>query len=753
MNFKAPKLLLPLFVVGVTFASFLYLFLNISIANIFSSITLFSPGVLSIAFLAIFLNLCLNCVRFYFVARTFKLKLSFLVSVKAVLYGLLGGLLFLQFIGQTASRATILSRMGVSTSSTIVMTAYERILSLFVLGGTGFLGLLWLSKDIVLDIANGGTDLIVLIASVSSILTLVFIFANPHLLQRMVRVLFNVSTLLSVLRDGILTFLTQVCMLFGYLALASSFVPSMNVADFAAASLIIMFVASVPISFSGWGIRELSAVYAYGVLGLLEANALAISLMVGLFSLFVLFLSMVLVWIIGSTSKFVSEAKKHEYKETGPDYSRFLSYFLPVLAATLVLFQVYIPFGNNILSVNLADPIAIVGGFVFLFRYIQQKNRKEFLRIQGIELLLVGATSIICLSFLIGYLDYGFVNWAFYNRLVGWFIILGYVGTGALIISEAGLSAFTTFSRTFVFALAGVVLLGFIEMVTINVGGSTQYFVRNSQLLGFVQNPNAFSFQLLIGASIAFSAFKGDADQYANMKRFTWIILTAIILAGLFHAKSRVGYCVATGLIILSIYFRYLKVILLGKIALLATAIATLPHVISFFMNSMTTSGAVRYSFQVVKKVFRMNSDGERMQTLVDALKMFQETPIFGSGIGKFISTHMGVDGIPIVIHSSIGWLLAESGIVGFLIFSGGFFWILRQSLWKVRNEGFLTDRVTLLIMCAMGIFCTVHDMLYQRSFWLILGACLLKSRFPSTQKESVSTEKHSQTAAVLSTS
>ncbi|MGH8035541.1 MAG: hypothetical protein ACREO9_09970, partial [Lysobacterales bacterium] len=49
-----------------------------------------------------------------------------------------------------------------------------------------------------------------------------------------------------------------------------------------AASAIISLAASMPITVGGWGVREVAAVYVLGHLGVAAADALTMSVMVGL---------------------------------------------------------------------------------------------------------------------------------------------------------------------------------------------------------------------------------------------------------------------------------------------------------------------------------------------------------------------------------------------------------------------------------------------------------------------------------------
>jgi O-antigen ligase len=80
------------------------------------------------------------------------------------------------------------------------------------------------------------------------------------------------------------------------------------------------------------------------------------------------------------------------------------------------------------------------------------------------------------------------------------------------------------------------------------------------------------------------------------------------------------------------------------------------------------------------------------------------------------------VVGAPLAIHSTAVWLLAETGIVGFAVFVGAALRLFGDALRRRREPVAL---LLLLLLCAMAVMSSVHEMLYQRAFWLLLGAVL----------------------------
>jgi O-antigen ligase len=119
-----------------------------------------------------------------------------------------------------------------------------------------------------------------------------------------------------------------------------------------------------------------------------------------------------------------------------------------------------------------------------------------------------------------------------------------------------------------------------------------------------------------------------------------------------------------------------------------------------------------------------VSSSAERLTTLVGGWKLFVEHPIFGAGLGAFRNEHiLAASGIPLVIHSTALWLLAELGLVGFLIFAAPAVYICFTEWRRAARD----QTSALIILCFVGfsIMSGPADMVYQRTYWLMLGAAL----------------------------
>jgi O-antigen ligase len=113
-------------------------------------------------------------------------------------------------------------------------------------------------------------------------------------------------------------------------------------------------------------------------------------------------------------------------------------------------------------------------------------------------------------------------------------------------------------------------------------------------------------------------------------------------------------------------------------------------------------------------------SNTERLESVWGGINLFLAQPIFGAGLGTFMESKVQT-GKPLVIHSTPIWLLAEFGLVGFAVFLAAAFTIVRTQLRKFDA----TAKFLLLAFLAFAVVSTVHEILYQRAFWLLVGAGL----------------------------
>jgi O-Antigen ligase len=124
-------------------------------------------------------------------------------------------------------------------------------------------------------------------------------------------------------------------------------------------------------------------------------------------------------------------------------------------------------------------------------------------------------------------------------------------------------------------------------------------------------------------------------------------------------------------------------------------------------------------------------SNEERLATYTHALELWRQSPLFGAGLGVFIAKSPVWFNHQQVIHNTALWILAEFGLVGVFVFGWVFFILCRYAL-ASRKSIVPAQRALLMLLVVFAVFSLVHEIFYQRIFWLVLGALLAK---PFTSK------------------
>jgi uncharacterized membrane protein YbhN (UPF0104 family) len=661
---------------------------------ILSSFSGVSPSALLLAGAALLVSALLGAVRVKFIADDLGYALSWRDAFAALGLGQVGGALFFSVAGQLIARGAYLSARGQPVSATILMVGYERVLAALVSLALAAWGAWYVFGRVGLDLEAGGAGFLELVSGVTlAVLAGAWLGWGREFLAWL-REVGRPAIVRRILVNLALSIAIQLGMMAAYVVIARSLAPGVPVEKLAAASAVVMLAASLPISFGGWGIREFSAVLVLTAVGMSPAAAMTTALLIGIGSLVVV--AVLAVAALGRGVDFTVGSA------TAPriDYAPIVSAVVPVATATLVFFNVHIPTETGGLNVNLADPLALLGGGLFVLFAIRQRQWPEWC-VSGMNVHAAVATAALFGSLLIGAWRFGWTEWALVNKFAGWFILLAYAATGAMIgQSERGLElVLLTFvaSGLAVVALStpgivwGVGFSGFAENP--NAFGSVV------ELSGFAENRNAFAFQLLMVAAVA----------CVLPSRKVAVGALTFAAVGLIGAGSRAGWGAGICLLATALYKRTISFREVAGALFLAAMVVVLLRHLGPEMG--------------IALIPQESSLSEHIESLEGGLDLFREHPLFGAGLGGFMEKHVAETGRPLVIHSTPVWLLAELGLVGLLAFAVPALRIFRQEIKRAPSDA--TAMLLVLILVAFGVMSLVHELLYQRSLWLLLGACL----------------------------
>jgi hypothetical protein len=682
------------------------------VSEVVDDVRALSVAALSAVLIALLANALAAVLRFKIIATEIEYPVTIRRAVAAVSVGSLAGALFFQIAGQLMARGYIAGREGMPFAAVVVITAYERITAaimsaLFALGGAFFI-----FGNVYLDRSAGGADLIKIIVGLVAATAAGALMGYGRIAARAVAPLLTIHSARRCVSVIALTLLVHIPLQAAYVIAAHTLSPQTPVADLIAASAIVMFATSVPISLAGWGLRELSAIVGLGAIGVPAHAALTAAVTIGIGSLLV-------VGVLAAISVPQTSVRKQPraVQPVKPvDYYHILTWILPLSAAILVLFQVYVPVQSGLINANLADPFAILGGVLFLLTTISLRRTPQW-RVPLINLAVTAATFALTISLFVGAYRFGWTTWAVVNRFFGWFVLLAYGATGGLIVNSVQKIGFRTILLTF--AGAAVAIAGLEIGLAILKSLGFQVPIDPVAAQGFALNRNLFAFQLVMAMSVILTFAHGAALRIAGL---------AAIMAALFFAGSRSGWIAATFVLLVACYLQATN----ARKILLSIAFAGI-------LSAALTAVGSDLPLPVVLPT--VSSTQERLVSIIGGLNLFWDHPVFGAGLGAFRNQMiLTLDGLPLVIHSTAVWLLAELGIVGFLIFAVSFTHIFFKE-WKSAP----VDQTSAFIVLCLGGFAVMSgpgDMLYQRTFWLLIGAALAVRHPPSSQPSRTPPEK-----------
>lgn len=668
-------------------------------SEILTDIRALSIGVVGLFFVALFANAFAAVLRFKIIAAEIEHPIGFRRAMAAVSAGTLAGAIFFQIAGQLMARGFIAGRGGIPFAAVVVITAYERftaaILSaLLALGGAFFI-----FGNIYLDQSAGGADLIKIMAGLVVATAAGALLGYGRMAVRTVAPMLTRHFARRCLTIIGLTLCVHVPMQAAYVIAAHTLSPQTSIPNLIAASAIVMFATSVPISLAGWGMREMSAVVGLGAIGVPAHAALTAAVMIGLGSLLV-------VGIFAAISLPDFRGKKQTAQAPSTqsiDCYRVLEWVLPLGAATLVLFQIYVPVQAGLLNVNLADPLAILGGVLFVLVHVRLGQWPRW-RMGYINLAAIVATLVLCGSLLIGADRFGWTTWAVTNRFLGWFVLLAYAGTGALIVRRAQSEGFRMVLLTFAGASAAIAAIEIFLVFLTALGFRVPVIASSAE--GFSLNHNFFAFQLLMAVAAAVCAIRGDRLR---------VCVLALIMGGLWFAGSRSGWIGAVFVIGTSLFLGAAR----AREVAIAVACAAAVGVIALELQRLSHS-----TLAMPEIVPSATSSQERLFSIVGGLKLFLAHPIVGAGLGAFRNQMIFIaSNQPLLIYSTAVWLLAELGLIGFLAFAVPAIYVFANEWQYARKQP--VSALIVLCLVAFAVMASPADMLYQRTFWLLIGAGL----------------------------
>jgi len=448
----------------------------------------------------IFSSILLSSVRFHGMMVSFKSFAPLAAAHRINILSQIVGLFAFQTLGQMVFRSTYGGYFVENPQRLAALTLLEKVVAFSTLMIISASGSFYITRNIEIGGREGLAILITLLAILMSVVS-VYGFALTPGQRRFGRKVGAFLRRAGMERAAFISVLMHAMMLLAYTIIAHDFIPETSWAMTTAIFSVVMLGAALPISFAGWGIRELSAGFIFSFLGLDPSAGVLAAAVIGVLSLLALAGHGVIISFIKSSKAKTLPSTIEQIGETHLEGA--LAFFSGIAIAVLVGFQVRIPTGSGELTINLADPVAFLAAISFLIIWYREYLHHAVWRINGLAPAMFLFVIMIVYGWTYGYVRFGVVDWASFNRGLGFLVLLAYLFSGSMVTAFFGRSAIRLIVRVILITTLCILVLyvstiDFIDKDTIR-NLRWRFFLFN----GLIGNRNALAFVLTLVLSTA----------------------------------------------------------------------------------------------------------------------------------------------------------------------------------------------------------------------------------------------------------
>lgn len=711
------------FVLSIALVVFGFSFVDFS--EFYNSLLAFPLPVVASVFCLFLINTFVVIFRYWRVLQHFGYVIKFLDVVRASVSGNIASLIMIPLVGQVAGRQVMLSKAGISAAENAAIAAYERFVVGSLSGLLALVGGLIIFSSVVDEYLKKIPILEISLIVVFSLVVYLFFFAG-RVEKRMLGKVLNLNSILNALEVYLITLLSSFVVLFAFYVLFDSVLPESNILHVLSAAAIVSFLAGLPVSFGGWGLREISSMYILSFLGGSSVSALAASVLLGLTSMAAVLVLFPLLFVRSKVYKDVLE-RQSTSGVSAISVEDFAVWILTLMVGLLVLFQVHVQVGTGYLNVNLADPFAILIFSTVILNVVLKRELPEW-GVPKFNLYLSLITLAFVVSYILGVYSFGATSWAS-GKVIGWLVLLGYLFSGYLVVNNFGRVGFFKLSQLMLITIT-VVLLVNIFMWVLFVNGFVVFDNFHYILEAYSGNRNALAFQVLVVICLVLAFEPWYARLQLSSSRFGLLgVALSIMIGAVLITGSRSAIGTLFVVLVVSFLLRASRPIFLVKSTFCGGVVFIFAqygvYLFGILIDSLLSSVSSVSSVAplVTLPISSESSDSARWALIVESFTMWRENPLFGAGLGAFFNKSVDLIGFSVVVHNTSLWLLAEFGLIGFIVFLSPFVLILKYAISICSNRVISNALILLLLMFAlMSVF---HEVFYQRMFWLALGGLI----------------------------
>jgi O-antigen ligase len=363
---------------------------------------------------------------------------------------------------------------------------------------------------------------------------------------------------------------------------------------------------------------------------------------------------------------------------------------------SLFLLGFFISFEINInkysINISYIDCLTIILS-IFLLLNTAMINSKLFLMFTLYSL-------IMLVSLIIGYVNFNSNIWAYGNKFIGWFVLCAYAFTGMYIGKNILISRNGYLLKLFTFT-GLLILLCSLCYYCVKLIDIKNFKFNHLEIFNvFSPNRNAFAYILCImhGALIVYS------KEWFN-NNIKSAVIQGLVAISICLTFSRTGFI---AIIVLNILSFILNIMPLKNASIITS--------IGLLLMQIIPNNSLNW------RLTYCSSWIERKKTILEGLTMFIDKPIFGQGLGAYINKEITENNIPLIIHNTYVWILAEFGIVGFIAFLIGLILILNKISQLYQNTHTKNLGLMLLFLVVnFLLFACAHEIFYQRITWFLI--------------------------------
>lgn len=386
------------------------------------------------------------------------------------------------------------------------------------------------------------------------------------------------------------------------------------------------------------------------------------------------------------------------------------------------------------LRINLGDLLLPIAGIIVLNSLIAKKSRWPEWRVKYGYGWIIALILAILLANVNSYLVNGmWSRWGLLNKGIGWLVLMTYFFLGAWLTTNFDDKPIRYFMKSLLFFFIGALPFFLIILILKDMGFDLGIATISYPLSGFMANRNAYGF-LLVACLLFTTLFSYSKKPIIPL---IWVqILWGLLPLALVYNGSLA--CIGmSGIVIIGILMKkrsHLQILLPLLIGVIFLFIFIEPEIIFKKRQIKRIAGLTTFSQENIKikkngLEIGLAKDRLRISLIKDSFELWQQHPIFGAGLGSFMVDQIATyGGLTDTIHSTSLWIMTEMGIVGLLIFVS-FYILCLKALWKrgpsKENFSSIFSFATFYFLLCFGLMSLVHEFIYTRHMWMIMGFAL----------------------------